>query len=565
MSELIGSSVPRLEDFSLLTGNARFVDDIPAPGALHAAFVRSPHPHALIRGIDAGAARAMPGVVAVLALDDLAPVLRQRRMVRVSNSGTKLDQSWPFALADGEVSFVGEPVAIVVASDRYIAEDAAALVAVDYDVLPAATDCRVERAPPVRRELTTNQVIAYKVAYGDSEAAFAKAAHVVHEDLWVHRGAAHSMEGRGILAQISDRETQVWASTQKAHDLNNALADYIDLDESRLRVATPDVGGGFGPKLCVYPEDVATVAAATLLRRSVKWIEDRREHFTNAAQERDQYWSIEIAADADGKVRGIRGRLIHDIGAYALQDVNIPYNSATTLSGPYMVPALAMDVVATHTNKAPVSSVRGAGYPQAAFAMERLDGQPRARDGHRARRIAPPQSDPGGEDALFEAAEGAFRRTGAIRQRRLSRLPGGYSARHGVGRFSAPPGCRARARPLHRHRAGARHQGHRPRPVRIRRRENFADRTHHGFDRRRGDGAGARHGAGANLRRGVRRARGRGHRGFRRYLRRAARPRRLRQPANGYGRFVGADRVAGRRRQGAQARQPYARSGGRGS
>jgi carbon-monoxide dehydrogenase large subunit len=372
VSKQVGARVPRLEDQALLTGNARFVDDIPCPGALHAAFVRSPHPHALIRGIDTGAARAMPGVVAVLALDDLAPVLRQRRMVRVSNSGTQLGQSWPFALADGEVSFVGEPVAIVVAADRYVAEDAAALVAVDYDILPAATDCRVERAPSVRRELTSNQVIAYKVGYGDSAAAFAKAAHVVHEDLWIHRGAAHSMEGRGILAQISDRETQIWASTQKAHDLRNALADYIALDESRLRVATPDVGGGFGPKLCVYPEDVAVVAAATLLRRSVKWIEDRREHFTNAAQERDQYWGIEIAADADGRVRGVRGRLIHDIGAYALQDVNIPYNSATTLTGPYLVPALAMDVVATHTNKAPVSSVRGAGYPQAAFAMERL-------------------------------------------------------------------------------------------------------------------------------------------------------------------------------------------------
>jgi carbon-monoxide dehydrogenase large subunit len=372
VSELIGARVPRLEDFSLLTGNARFVDDIPAPGALHAAFVRSPHPHALIRGIDAAAACAMPGVVAVLSLDDLAPVLRQRRMNRTSNSGTKLDQSWPFALANGEVSFVGEPVAIVVADDRYAGEDAAALVAVDYDLLPAALDCRVERAPAVRRELNSNQVIAYKVTYGDAEAAFAKAAHVVDEDLWVHRGAAHSMEGRGIFALIADRETLVWASTQKAHDLRNALADYIKLDESRLRVATPDVGGGFGPKLCVYPEDVAVVATATLLRRSVKWIEDRREHFTNAAQERDQYWSIELAADAEGRIRGVRGRLIHDIGAYALQDVNIPYNSATTLSGPYMVPALAMEVVAAHTNKAPVSSVRGAGYPQAAFAMERL-------------------------------------------------------------------------------------------------------------------------------------------------------------------------------------------------
>ena len=193
------------------------------------------------------------------------------------------------------------------------------------------------------------------------------------------------MEGRGILAEVSDREMTVWASTQKAHDLRHSLADFIDLDEDRLRVATPDVGGGFGPKLCVYPEDVAVVAAATLLHRSVKWIEDRREHFTNAAQERDQYWAIEIAADADGRVRGVRGRLIHDLGAYALQDVNLPYNSASTLTGPYVVPALAMDVAVTHTNKAPVSSVRGAGYPQAAFAMERLmDRLARALDLDRA-------------------------------------------------------------------------------------------------------------------------------------------------------------------------------------
>ncbi len=372
MSELIGARVPRLEDNALLTGRARFVDDIAAPGVLAAAFVRSPHPHALTRGLEASAARAVPGVAAVFTLDDLAPVMKQRRMMRTSNSGTKLDQSWCFALADGEVSFVGEPVAIVIAGDRYVAEDAAALVAVDYEILPAATDCRAEHAPPVRRELASNKVIADQVSYGDIDAAFARAAHVVHEDLWIHRGAAHSMEGRGLLAQISDRETTVWASTQKPHDLRTAFADYIDLDESRLRVATADVGGGFGPKLCVYPEDVAVVAAATLLRRSVKWIEDRREHFTNAAQERDQYWSIELAAEADGRIRGIRGRLIHDLGAYALQDVNIPYNSATTLSGPYMVPALAMDVAVMHTNKAPVSSVRGAGYPQAAFAMERL-------------------------------------------------------------------------------------------------------------------------------------------------------------------------------------------------
>ena len=185
---------------------------------------------------------------------------------------------------------------------------------------------------------------------------------------------AHPIEGRGILAEYraSDDGITVWASTQKAHDLFQSLTALMGLDESRLRVATPDVGGGFGPKLCVYPEDIAVVAAAKLLRRSIKWIEDRREHFTNAAQERDQYWSLDIAVDADGKVLGIRGNLLHDLGAYALQDVNIPYNSASMMTGPYMVPALAMDVSVAATNKSPVSSVRGAGYPQAAFAMERL-------------------------------------------------------------------------------------------------------------------------------------------------------------------------------------------------
>ncbi len=373
MSQVIGAGIHRVEDQALLCGRARFVDDIASPGVLAAAFARSPHPHALIRGIDASAARAVPGVVAVLTLDDLAPVMKRRRMVRVSNSGARLDQSWAFALADGEVSFVGEPVAIIVAESRYVAEDAAALVAVDYDVQPATADCReADRGAPARRELKSNQVMSYKVAFGDIDVAFAKAAHVIHENLWIHRGAGHPMEGRGILVEMTDRGTNIWASTQKAHDLMAAFADYIDLDETRLRVATPDVGGGFGPKLCVYPEDVATVAAATLLNRSVKWIEDRREHFTNAVQERDQYWSIDIAADPDGRIRGVRGRLVHDLGAYALQDVNLPYNSASTLTGPYVVPALSIDVAVMHTNKAPVSSVRGAGYPQAAFVMERL-------------------------------------------------------------------------------------------------------------------------------------------------------------------------------------------------
>jgi carbon-monoxide dehydrogenase large subunit len=377
MPALIGSRIPRIEDEPFLRGKGRYIDDVDVPGLLQAGFVRSPHPHAAIRGVSKDAALALPGVHAVLTLNDLAPVLAKRRMMRHSNSGTPLDRMWCYALADGEVSYVGEPVAIVVADDRYVAEDAAALVEVDYDLLTPVADCRkaVEPgSPTIRRELNSNIVATYKVNFGDAEAAFSKAAHVFHEKLWQHRGAGHPIEGRGILAEFhaTDESITVFASTQKSHDLFQSLTALLDLDEARLRVKAPDIGGGFGPKLCVYSEDIAVVAAAKLMGRSIKWIEDRREHFTNAAQERDQYWSIAIAVDADGKVLGLRGTLIHDVGAYALQDVNIPFNSASMMSGPYIVPSLAMEVTVAATNKTPVSSIRGAGYPQAAFAMERM-------------------------------------------------------------------------------------------------------------------------------------------------------------------------------------------------
>jgi carbon-monoxide dehydrogenase large subunit len=227
--------------------------------------------------------------------------------------------------------------------------------------------------PPVRRELNSNIVTTYKVSFGDTDAAFRRAAHVLRQDLWQHRGAAHSIEARGILVELrgADGGVTVHASTQKAHDLKQTLTSLMDFDES-LRVVAPNIGGGFGAKLCVYSEDVAAVAAAKLLGRSLKWTEDRREYFTNAVHERDQHWSLEVAVDADARILGIRGTLLHDTGAYTLQDPNIPYNSASTMSGPYAIPALAIDVTIAMTNTTPVSSVRGAGYPQAAFAMERL-------------------------------------------------------------------------------------------------------------------------------------------------------------------------------------------------
>ena len=564
MGGLIGARIPRLEDGALLVGKGRFVDDIVLAGVLHAAFVRSPHPHAAIRAVDVRDALALPGVHAVLTLDDLAPVLAKRRMLRHSNSGTPLDRYWSFALADGEVSYVGEAVALVLAENRYVAEDAAALVAVDYDVLPSVADCRKAAqptSPAVRRELNTNVAATYKVVYGDADAAFNKAAHVFHEELWQHRGAAHPIEGRGILAQWRDDMMTVWASTQKAHDLFQSLTALLDFEESRLRVATPDVGGGFGPKLCVYSEDIAVVAAAKLLRRSIKWIEDRREHFTNAAQERDQYWSIHIAVDADARLLGVRGRLIHDLGAYALQDVNIPFNSASMMSGPYMLPALSIDVTVAATNKTPVSSVRGAGYPQAAFAMERLMDRV-ARELHleraevRRRNLIPPEKMP--------YTKPLKARSGASMQYDSGDypvVPGGGPAGGAVAGLPATAGCRAPRAPLYRHRARPRHQGHGAWSVRVGPGASVEYRARVGLHRRCRDRTGPRHRTGADLRRRTRSAGRRHHRGPWRYQRRVAWPRRLCQPADRHRWLI---RAACRARGGGEsekAREPRAGGG----
>ena len=349
------------------------------PGLLHAAFVRSPHPHAAIRSVTKTAALALPGVHAVLTLDDLAPVLAKRRMMRHSNSGTPLDRMWSFALADGEVSYVGETVAIVIADDRYIAEDAAALVEVDYDVLPAVADCRKAVEPgaprgPARAQLQRRRHLQGQLS-ATPQAAFGKAAHVFHEDLWQHRGAGHPIEGRGILAEYRAPTTSitVWASTQKSHDLFQSLTALLDLDEARLRVAAPDIGGGFGPKLCVYSEDIAVVAAARLMRRSIKWIEDRREHFTNAAQERDQYWSIDIAVDGRwqgaGHARRARSRRRRLRAAGRQHSLQLRLDDERPLYGAVAVDGRARSPPPTRRR---CSSIRGAGYPQAAFAMERM-------------------------------------------------------------------------------------------------------------------------------------------------------------------------------------------------
>ena len=372
----VGRAVPRLEDPALLTGNGRYLDDIDLPDLLHCAFLRSPVAHAKIIRADLDAARAMSGVAAVLMSRDLAPLLASRRMPLGASMTGGVNESTPFVLASQEVAYVGEPIALIVAQSRALAEDAVAAVQIEFEPLPIVADARSAlepSSPVVRTELKSNVMNRFNVGFGDVDEAFASAFKVLTRELWQHRGCGQSMEGRGVLAEIRPGHDQlcVWSSTQMPHDLFYMLSGMLGLAEDRLRVITPDVGGGFGPKYCTYPEEVAVPAAALLLKRSLKWVEDRRESFISSVQERDQYWSFQVAVDAEAKLLGIRGNLIHDQGAYAPKPVNLPYNSATAMSGPYILPAYSMDVAVVHTNKVPVSSVRGAGYPQAVFAMER--------------------------------------------------------------------------------------------------------------------------------------------------------------------------------------------------
>jgi carbon-monoxide dehydrogenase large subunit len=370
--------MPRPRDAAYLTGRAGYLDDADAPGLLHAAFVRSPHAHARITGIDTTVASAMPGVHAVITIAEVSRVSTTRRMPLIAAPGKATIPTTPSILADGEVAFVGEPVAVVIAETRYLAEDAAALVDVDYEPLPATTDLRAaaaDGATLVRTELASNVLATYRVEYGDVDAAFAGGdVLVISDTIALHRGGGHPMEGRGIMVEVDTRTDSllVRASTQMPNDLHQAIVAATGLLDDRVRVVTPDIGGGFGPKYCVYPEEIAVVCAARHTGCSVKWVEDRREHFLGAIQERDQLWTVEIAVSRDGRLRGVRGKLLHDQGAYALKAANLPYNSATAVPGPYLLPAYRMDVAVAFTNKPPVSSVRGAGYPQAAFVMERL-------------------------------------------------------------------------------------------------------------------------------------------------------------------------------------------------
>jgi carbon-monoxide dehydrogenase large subunit len=376
-----GASIKRKEDADLLTGRGRYVDDIDLPGMLHAAVLRSPHAHAAIRDIDKSAALALPGVRAVVTFADL-PSSMQRQTVPLLVPSPAIKQPYmPYCLARDEACFVGEPVAIVVADSRYLAEDAAALVAVDFEPLPAVSDCvaaLAAGAPLAHRSASSNLAAVIPVNVGNAEAAFAQAPHVFREKLFQHRGGPFFIECRGMIAvpdpmkgPVADALT-IYVSSQGPHRHKRVLLDLLDWADHQLRIVTPDVGGGFGPKGSFYAEYGALAAAALKLRRPVKWIEDRRENFLSTQQERDQHWDMEIAVDREARILGVRGTLIHEAGAYMPWGVVLPWIAATSVPGPYVIPSFHLDVSVAFTNKVPTSPVRGAGRPQAAVVMERL-------------------------------------------------------------------------------------------------------------------------------------------------------------------------------------------------
>jgi aerobic carbon-monoxide dehydrogenase large subunit len=376
-AKYFGARVNRLEDPALLTGRGHFVDDIKLPGLLHACFVRSPHAHAKFHGIDKKAALAIPGVQAVLAADDLPDPMRHAPMPMLLPNPAIVAPRTQTALARDEVNYVGQPIAAVIADTRYIAEDATMSMTIDYEVLDAVCDCRdaiKDGAPRVHSDLASNVIASFPLTYGEVDAAFAGAAYTFEEKIYQHRGGGMALETRAVLAShdsVTDVLT-VWSGTQTPHIGRRMLADLCGRELESIRVIAPDVGGGFGPKAIFYPEEAVIPAAALKLGRPVKWIEDRREHFLCTTQERDQYWEIAIAVDTKGRILGVRGRMLHDSGAFVPWGIIMPYIAAVTVPGPYVVPAYSLETIVALTNKVPTTPVRGAGRPQAVFAMERL-------------------------------------------------------------------------------------------------------------------------------------------------------------------------------------------------
>ncbi|MGZ8771632.1 MAG: molybdopterin cofactor-binding domain-containing protein, partial [Aeromicrobium sp.] len=372
-----GTPLRRTEDERLLRGNGRYVDDIELPGQLHAAFVRSVHANARIRSIDVTAAAAATGVHLVLTGSDLGP-LNDPLPAFVPDANMRHPHT-QLPLATERVRYVGEAIAIVVADDRYLAEDAAGLVEVDYDPLDTVVDLAAAQTTEARVHDDADDNVAGEVEdfTGDADAAFASAPNTLALHLAIERSTATPIEGRGLNAAWDrpTRKMSIYASTQAPVALKAGLCRLLGLGQEQVHLEAPDVGGGFGAKIMVfYPEEIVVPYASLRLGRPVKWVEDRWEYFVSANQERGQIHDAEIAFDDEGRILGVRTRLLHDSGAYTPYGSDVVFNTATHVLGQYRIPAYRFDAKVVFTNKPPVSPYRGAGRPQAVFVMERLIG-----------------------------------------------------------------------------------------------------------------------------------------------------------------------------------------------
>ena len=375
-----GAPIRRNEDKRLLTGQALFVDDVELPGMVHAAFLRSNLAHAAIRSIDVAAARARGGVVAVYTAEDLGPYWAPGPLLVPPPpiAGSVFHQRTQVPLAKDKVRHVGEPLAVVLAQSRYLAEDALADIVVELDPLPAVVDLEAalaDDAARVHEDLRGNVAAHVRQTRGNYAAARARADHVIGRRFHYDHGASSPIETRGIVANWDARANQltVWDTTQAPVFLRNGLAAMLGLSERQVRVIAPFVGGGFGPKIMLfYPEEVVIPWAARKLNRTIKWIEDRLEHFFATTQERGQTHDAEIALTRDGRILGIKDVFLHDTGAYNPYGLTVPINSQCTLLGPYVVPNYDSTFTAVFTNKPIVTPYRGAGRQHGVFVMERL-------------------------------------------------------------------------------------------------------------------------------------------------------------------------------------------------
>jgi carbon-monoxide dehydrogenase large subunit len=382
----VGGGILRKEDPELLTGQGRFVDDIALPGMLWLSFVRSPVAHANLARVDVAAAKELPGVVAVFTGQDLADEwaaampcawpIANRTLPEEPTADARIPDHWP--VAKDRVRFMGEIVAVVVADSRERAADAVEAVEVDYDELPVVTDMQEalkEGAPVIHEAFGSNEAYTWGMSNGDVDRVFAEAPVVVKERYYHPRLIPNAIEPRGVVVQPvpAQGEYTVWSATQIPHILKVLIGLTMNIHEAKIRVIAPDVGGGFGSKLNVYAEELATVAAARRLGQPVKWIEERTEGYLATIHGRDVIQDMEVAATEEGKTLGFRVKLYADFGAYLqLVTPGIPILGAWLYHGVYDAQAYGFEATGVFTNKTPTDAYRGAGRPEATYAVERV-------------------------------------------------------------------------------------------------------------------------------------------------------------------------------------------------